>query len=960
MNKHKMSSPTKQTASRRLPPLPSHKRGQAPTSSPHSKGHSVYLGPSNQKADGKYAHVQGHYGYGLSRPNQERMVVTGQSSTLSNGTSTSSRHRGIPLHHSFSESNDIPDHLLHEQVRSYLNENPAFLEDYILSRVDYDTLERWTNQVRLHKHKVTYSRTLSRENSGKSCSSHGTGPPTPKLHHWKKGVHHRDRKKLVHELTQDLQHYASRVRILHEMAECIASQIQADGFTLYLVTENATELYEYNPEHDGQEPSVTWPIGIGKSLAGYVAHSALSINTSEMYTTEYPEGIVADNVAASAVLALPILQANDDVIGVMEFYRDSDHGKEAFSEDSQETASAFIVWANIAVHFAQMYVTMSKQRKLNDFLLTVTKSIFQDIISMDTVIMKIMNFAQKLVSADRASLFLVENKTRELYARIFDVGNGVGMQVVENQQKEIRFSMDKGVAGHVASTGQVLNIPDAYLDDRFNREVDQQTGYVTKTILCMPIYNRGNVIGVVQMVNKKQGLFTKVDEQAFETFAVFCGLALHHAKLYDKIHRSEQKHKVALEVLSYHSQCHDEDLENLKKVALPDPMPQLARYDFSPWGLDEEAKPLYVLCMFQDMFTLSGFEYEDLCRFILTVRKNYRKVPYHNWTHAFSVAHSVYTIIKTCKDQIFTPLECLALFVACLCHDLDHRGKNNSFMVNNATPLAAVYSTSTMEHHHFNMTITILQNEGHNIFKHLSSEEYKQVLSDVRQAILATDLALFFGNKAKLKTIVEANQFNWDNQEHRKLLRAIAMTACDLCAVCKPFEIQRQVANECFEEFYSQGDEEKAQGRNPIPMMDREKAHQLPTNQVSFIVGICLPCYDLLSALLPSAKPMYDGAARNLQNWSAIVAKQKAEEEQSLLKEESEKVEVDAQVPKTSPSTSSSMENKSNTNKEMIQSKDTQGRGRAHSDSSKARKKQDNKSMDGVKQGVDVSRKDEK
>ena len=79
------------------------------------------------------------------------------------------------------------------------------------------------------------------------------------------------------------------------------------------------------------------------------------------------------------------------------------------------------------------------------------------------------NFAQKLVMADRASLFLVDHKTNELYARIFDVGNGMGNQVVEKDQKEIRFPIDKGVAGYVASSGRTLNILDAYDDDRFNR-----------------------------------------------------------------------------------------------------------------------------------------------------------------------------------------------------------------------------------------------------------------------------------------------------------------------------------------------------------------------------------------------------------------------------------------------------------------------------------------------------------
>lgn len=100
-----------------------------------------------------------------------------------------------------------------------------------------------------------------------------------------------------------------------------------------------------------------------------------------------------------------------------------------------------------------------------------------------------------------------------------------------------RFPMDRGVAGFVATTGQTLNIQDAYKDDRFNREVDMKTGYKTKSLLCMPIRIRGSIFGVVQMVNKLQGTFTKTDEESFETFAVYCGLALHHAKVgYTFIH----------------------------------------------------------------------------------------------------------------------------------------------------------------------------------------------------------------------------------------------------------------------------------------------------------------------------------------------------------------------------------------------------------------------------------------
>jgi len=80
---------------------------------------------------------------------------------------------------------------------------------------------------------------------------------------------------------------------------------------------------------------------------------------------------------------------------------------------------------------------------------------------------------------------------------------------------------------------------------------------------------------------------------------------------------------------------------------------------------------------------------------------------------------------RTMRSLVFT--QGVALFVACLCHDLDHRGKTNAFMVKSASPLAAIYTTSVMEHHHFNQTVSILQQDNHNIFKDLSSEEYKTV-----------------------------------------------------------------------------------------------------------------------------------------------------------------------------------------------------------------------------------------
>lgn len=78
----------------------------------------------------------------------------------------------------------------------------------------------------------------------------------------------------------------------------------------------------------------------------------------------------------------------------------------------------------------------------------------------------------------------------------------------------------------------------------------------------------------------------------------------------------------------------------------------------------------------------------------------------------------MFAMLKTGKMERFvTDLEILGLLVACLCHDLDHRGTNNAFQTKTDSPLAILYTTSTMEHHHFDQCIMILNSEGNNIFQ---------------------------------------------------------------------------------------------------------------------------------------------------------------------------------------------------------------------------------------------------
>jgi len=120
-----------------------------------------------------------------------------------------------------------------------------------------------------------------------------------------------------------------------------------------------------------------------------------------------------------------------------------------------------------------------------------------------------------LLNAERSSLFLVE-------------GDFLVLKVAENLETlgEIRFPVGTGIAGTVAETGEVIRIEDAYADDRFNPEVDRQTGFRTRSILCLPVKNReGDVFAVAQLLNRRDGKpFDRLDEQRFATFIQSIGV----------------------------------------------------------------------------------------------------------------------------------------------------------------------------------------------------------------------------------------------------------------------------------------------------------------------------------------------------------------------------------------------------------------------------------------------------
>ncbi len=135
----------------------------------------------------------------------------------------------------------------------------------------------------------------------------------------------------------------------------------------------------------------------------------------------------------------------------------------------------------------------------------------------------ILRIAKTEVKADRGTVFLTDRANQELWSIV--------AQGLESQ--EIRVPFGRGVAGHVAATGDHINVTDAYTLEYFDRSFDQKFNYRTKSLLCMPIRHRTNeIVGVIQLLNSSKGAFSQDDQEFLEKLSGHMAMALENARLH--------------------------------------------------------------------------------------------------------------------------------------------------------------------------------------------------------------------------------------------------------------------------------------------------------------------------------------------------------------------------------------------------------------------------------------------
>jgi len=191
--------------------------------------------------------------------------------------------------------------------------------------------------------------------------------------------------------------------------------------------------------------------------------------------------------------------------------------------------------AHLEHKLAQVEEELSRERRIGVALREVGLALGTTL-DLDQLLELILQKIIDAVEADRATLYLMDDRKGELVSRI----------VQGDEVRAIRLKVGQGIAGHVAQTSKALLVNDPYDDPRFNPEWDMTSGYRTRSILAVPMKNHlGRTIGVIQVLNKKSGHFTDHDAVVLAALSTQAAIAIDNSRLFLSV---TQKNTELLEI----------------------------------------------------------------------------------------------------------------------------------------------------------------------------------------------------------------------------------------------------------------------------------------------------------------------------------------------------------------------------------------------------------------------------
>jgi len=324
--------------------------------------------------------------------------------------------------------------------------------------------------------------------------------------------------------------------MLRNIVAVSAEETGAERGTLFLNDERTGELYSRVAQGTTlSEIRILNDVGV----AGHVFTNGIGAIVHDPYNDPRfnPRVDQETGYETKSLLCAPVRTVKGEIIGVLQMLNQR-HGQ--FTEVHLRLLEEMTMLTAMALRSRQFVERMHAAREQEMRFLDVVADVTSDI-DLGTMLLKVVTEAAKMLEADRATLFLNDEKTNELFSRVA-MGASVG---------EIRMPNHLGIAGAVFTGGQTINIPHAYADLRFNPAFDKKTGYFTRSILCVPIVNKaGKTIGVTQVLNRRGGPFTSDDEARLKAFTAQLAISLESAKLFDQVQQVKNYNESMLQSMT--------------------------------------------------------------------------------------------------------------------------------------------------------------------------------------------------------------------------------------------------------------------------------------------------------------------------------------------------------------------------------------------------------------------------
>ncbi len=323
---------------------------------------------------------------------------------------------------------------------------------------------------------------------------------------------------------------------LDTLVEMTTTTIGAERGSIFLNDSTTDELY--TRVADGKFSREIRMLNT-TGIAGHVFTQGEGAVINDAYSDERfnPEVDGKTGFTTTSILCAPLLTLRGQKIGVSQLLNKTDGD---FTRDDLDLLEAMIEQAAIALENLRIVEEVESARQQELEFLGVVSEISSEL-KLGPLLQKLIATVTRMLDAERSTLFINDEKTQELFT---EIGQGLGAT-------QIRLPNTAGIAGTVFTSCESMNIPHAYADLRFNPSFDRQSGFFTRSILCVPVINKeGKAIGVTQVLNKKGGPFTDDDEARLKAFTSQIAIGLENAKLFDDVQNMKNYSESMLESMA--------------------------------------------------------------------------------------------------------------------------------------------------------------------------------------------------------------------------------------------------------------------------------------------------------------------------------------------------------------------------------------------------------------------------